>query len=495
MLPQIMVMGDSLGQGCRNLSVTSLNCSQCYAGIIAGEMGWTLRKPAYPQPALFDLLNVISELDIDLPIVIPELLIQLRDNIDFWSSKGWMQPAGTVHDNIAITGATYDDLFTNPAQFYRDRITALAQQSVLQLLGNKLPGTTLSDLHLAITAMYALNPEGDNSPDPNAWKNTAFSIIQARRPENLFVDIGHNGTDSHFFGSGGDAIPLKNPAPDYGFNPDTYIATMTNVVDKLVSLNAGGGSPIKIYMSVLPKLSAVAALNPSGMLKGGYYDLYEPTLSVSKYTLTRDQIATLDQAVQNANNIVAAYAAKQDPKNIVIVDYYSFFTAIDYKNSKQGSADASKQIVIGSNRIDNRYVIGKDVWYPDPTSSKPRGHFGCVFEQGGFQSVDGMHPSAVGYVKVAIEILTKYMGQAIAPATEAALFQAAFAGDPLLSHFPINLEPIIGTLKVIRRAEGSSETIQGNDVPVATAINILNGNNSTISRNFVSSIARQSNSS
>src|ERR1700733_316763 len=137
MPPKIMVMGDSLGQGCRNLSVTSLNCSQCYAGVVAGEMGWALRKPAYPKPALFDLLDVISELDIDIPIVIPELLIQIRDNIDFWNSKEWMQPDGTIHDNIAITGATYDDLFTNSAQFYRDRIANLAKQSLPQLLDNK----------------------------------------------------------------------------------------------------------------------------------------------------------------------------------------------------------------------------------------------------------------------------------------------------------------------------------------------------------------------
>jgi len=488
-----MVMGDSLGQGCRNLSVTALNCSQCYASIIASEMNWPLRVPAYPQPVLFDLLELISEIDIDIPIVIPNLLIKLRENIEFWNSSDWMRPLGTVHDNIAITGAVYEDLFVNTAADFRDRIKKLAAMPLEQLLTNSAPGTKLTDLHLAITGMYALNPEGDHATDPNAWSNTAFKIINARRPQNLFVDIGHNGTDSHFFGSGSDAIPLRHPGPDYGFDPALYVAKMKQVITQLASLNANGGSPIKIYLSLLPKLSAVAGLTPGGNFNNGYFDIYEPTLSVSKYSLTRQEAADLDAATKSANNQVRDFATATDPNNMVVVDYYAFFNEIDYKNSAQGPAEAVKQIALTGDRIDNRYVKGRDIYHPDPISSKPRGVYSCVFDQGGFQSIDGMHPSGVGYARVAMEILTKYMGQIITSEKQAAHFQNAFSGDPLLSRFPINLDPIISTLKVIRRAEGSSEKIEDNDVPIATAIQMLRGVHSNISSDFVRSVARQSN--
>jgi hypothetical protein len=94
---------------------------------------------------------------------------------------------------------------------------------------------------------------------------------------------------------------------------------------------------------------------------------------------------------------------------------------------------------------------------------------------------------------VALQILTQHMGQNIAPATAASILQQAFDGDPLLSQFPINLSTVIDTLKVVRRAGGSSDVINGKDIPVALATQILNGNNSTIARDYVTSIARQSN--
>ena len=53
--PELMIIGDSLAQGCRSLSVQVGFCQQSWAARIATAQGWNFRTPDFPRPILFDL--------------------------------------------------------------------------------------------------------------------------------------------------------------------------------------------------------------------------------------------------------------------------------------------------------------------------------------------------------------------------------------------------------------------------------------------------------
>ena len=469
----MMVMGDSLGQGCRNLTVTGEICSRAYGTLIAPRIGCRkLRTASYAgMPVLFDLLEELRQLDIDVAMHIPQLLSKVKDNMDFWAGDDWMQPKGTIHDNVSVTGANYEDLFVTTAAGFRQKVITLGNLSALDLLEN----SNLSELHRNITAMYAVNPCGDNAPE--LWNKTAFNLVLDRKPDFLFVDIGHNSKDSGFFGSGADALPLGKAG---AFDPDLYVRRMALVIKKLQQLNTGSAFTTQIFLSVLPKMSAVAALAPVGQLDGkGYWDGYEPTLSTSSSFLNRKDMQDLDKAVRNANDQVKALAVAQIPK-VKVIDAYAWFDSFDYKNSlvarKQITVKDVKLVVdedpVDEVKVDNRYVEGIDVRTLKPNSSKPRDLWECEFLQGGFQGIDGMHPSAVGYAQLAISILQNPLNVNLSTAEKDAIYKDAFEGDTLLSNFPPNLKPVLGLLKLLRR--GATETMtDSDDVPIGVAISSL----------------------
>jgi hypothetical protein len=459
----MMVMGDSLGQGCRNLTVTRENCSRAYGTVISPRIGCgKLRTATYAEkPVLFDLLEELRRIDIDIVAYIPQLLSKVQRNARFWAGTAWMQPKSVVHDNVAITGANYEDLFETKASGFREevvRLAALINKDALALFKD----SNFSKLHRNITAMYAVNPCGNNRKD--YWEKTAFDIVKERKPDYLFVDIGHNSGDSCFFGSGSDALPLGQKG---AFDPELYVRRMQLVFGRLEEL-ATSSPDTQVFFSVLPKMSAVAALAPLGSFNqdDGYWDGYEPTLSTSSSFLTKKQMMELDEAVRDANSQVIANA-KPLKAFLQIFDAYGFFDGVDYKNS----LDDNKQIFDGTHRLDNRYVEGINIRVPKPISSKPRDTWKCVFAKGGFEGMDGMHPSAVGYAQYAISILENELKVTLTEKEKETILADAFEGDTLLSDFPFNLAPVLGLLKAVRG--GGVETISGKDVPIGVAVSAL----------------------
>jgi hypothetical protein len=93
--------------------------------------------------------------------------------------------------------------------------------------------------------------------------------------------------------------------------------------------------------------------------------------------------------------------ALQSKRKVTVFDTYEFFESKDFKNSR----DPMRQVVIGNTTLDNRYLESQS------GGSLPGGPHGSdipkppVFFHGGFQSMDGMHPTAVGYCELAIALM------------------------------------------------------------------------------------------
>ena len=49
--PELMIIGDSIAQGCRSLTVNRAYCAQSWAARVAQEQDWDFVTPDFPRPS------------------------------------------------------------------------------------------------------------------------------------------------------------------------------------------------------------------------------------------------------------------------------------------------------------------------------------------------------------------------------------------------------------------------------------------------------------
>src|SRR4051795_4920431 len=86
--PELMIIGDSLAQGCRSMTVTAAYCAQSWAARVAESQGWAFTTPDLPRYILFDVESEVRRL------LVPSLSAEglrfeglegrLRDNLRAW---------------------------------------------------------------------------------------------------------------------------------------------------------------------------------------------------------------------------------------------------------------------------------------------------------------------------------------------------------------------------------------------------------------------------
>ena len=129
---------------------------------------------------------------------------------------------------------------------------------------------------------------------------------------------------------------------------------------------------------------------------------------------------------------------------IKILDVYNLLDQIDFKNS----LDQALRVRIDSESIiDNRYLHG------GPQFSVPF-DLREALDRGGFNSIDGMHPSGAGYAIIASEAM-KLLGLAH---DRSALLEQGFRQDFLLSEYPVELDILIGFFDALRTLQHVGHT-------------------------------------
>jgi hypothetical protein len=187
-------------------------------------------------------------------------------------------------------------------------------------------------------------------------------------------------------------------------------------------------------------VGAVANLHPQDDDRSeGYADAYSPTFSVSPSILAGTDLASIDGKIHTGNARIQtilkdAHTAAGAANRLKFLDSYSLFESYDYKNSLEDD----RLIVINDDLwIDNRYVTGTV-----PKSLPLR----VERAAGGFQSIDGMHPSGCGYALLASEAMKLLE----LPQQREALLQRGYDDDTLLSQYPLALDTLIALLKQLR---------------------------------------------
>ncbi len=430
--------------------------------MIARSKGWNFVTANYPKAVLIDLEDVLSKVDGFLLVgAIPFVLQGIQNNIDFWSGPAaeWASSQTKMHDCVGITGAVLEDVVSRDAAYYQEQIEQYAQKGVLELIEKG----QLGDLHIAITGRYALNP----SNNPAYAKLSQLQWVDARQPRYLFVDIGHNTDDSSLFGSvfsGNPQVTVSNPAAK-GFNRSLYVERMKMMVNNLLQLSK---LPDQIFFSLLPKPSAVPNMEPNRVpiAGSGYFQTYWPAFSTSQNEFSLEQMAALDEAVLEANKQITSYISSQDTGNrFTIIDSYAVLEKYDYKHAQYGLRLGISIPVEGLD-IDNNYVEGT----VDKSAQAPRGLSYYKFLRGGFCSLDGCHPSAIGYSIYALEIMDilakKFGTSPLNDAQRHAIVETAYGNESLVKPSMLRqVEMIRQYFNAFSSHPNPQETVTGPNAP------------------------------
>ena len=433
--PELMVIGDSLAQGCRSLSVTKAFCEQSAGARIAASQGWAFSAPDHPRPVLFDLEKHIRRFS---PLFGPLLPIAalggflgaVRRNTEDWHADftgGTALSGAESFDNLGVAGATIPNLLETTAEdarkFSVDGIASTIAQNKLKSFFD-----IAGDLHYNVNACFTLNPSQKKNHD----RKTQVEWAYERKPRRLIVQVGHNhGLFNSGFLAKYDLV---------GYDKLTRADDLAEALAKLPS------DVREIYYFLLPKVSAVANLQPKGKSVDGYAEYYRPVASPSASRLTGEQMRRVDASVRQTNDEIRERFTSIFEKvragnssRLTFIDAYSLFDRFDVKNFGESRA----YVPAGGKRINNRYLDGG---YDIVVTPKTTINRGTKLLDGGFQSFDGMHPSGVGYAQVAIEIMSA-MGLTC---DQKRMLDTAFRQDRLLSGYPMELEGVVGLLAAIQ---------------------------------------------
>ena len=428
--PKFMVIGDSLAQGCRSLSVKADYCAQSWGTRIAASQNWQFITPDFPREVLYDLekeIRLLDTLSLSLDkLTFSNVVSRIQANLRAWLD----QPGGSQHlcfDNLGLTGAAIHDLYTrtsaNSADYIRQATSGPGGPNAAIRL------ETLGDLHISLNARFTLNP----TQSSDFADFTPLDWVKHREPKILAVQIGHNhGLFSVGFSAEDKGITNGDPVHGGYFDQWQKLAALPDTVETIV-------------VTLLPKVGATGNLKPRGDERvSGYAPFYEPVLSTHTTVFLGPRLSEIDQDIQQVNqkikdilvNAAKATGNSVRERRLLFLDTWAVLDNRDYKNTLR----KTRRIPVDTGvTIDNRYLDGQ-----------PQIALGSLFMlkliAGGFFSVDGMHPSGCGYAVFASEAMKLLSLQHNA----ADLLKVAFQQDSLLSKYPGELDALVRILAILR---------------------------------------------
>ncbi len=441
--PELMIIGDSLAQGCRSLSVSQGFCAQSYGARISSTVNWPFVAPDHKRPVCFDAEKLIREsgLIVDVLsafIVIKKLEKTVKENVKAWQQDfalGNPLSSYCCFDNLGIAGTKIPDLMQRTASGSLAEADAILEHKDLDKSSIADIAALAASLHIPFNAAFTLNPSMQQ--DFASW--SPMDWVEQRRPKRLIVQTGHN---HGLFNVGFSASPVLI----------TYdsLDGADELALRLANLTEDTG---EIYIMLLPKVSAVANLVAKGSFSGGYAEEYRSAFNPSAaQPLAGSEMAEIDRSIMETNTVMMRrfreiFESVQpgNAKRLWFIDTYELLTKYDYKNT----GIEEKLIYAGKQRINNRRLDGKSSYIGRPNMDTRRRKPGGRLIDGGFQSADGMHPSGVGYAVLASDIM-HFMG---IPHDRQKLLVKAFREDRLLSRYPLQLDMIFSIIDLLQKFE------------------------------------------
>lgn len=435
--PELMVLGDSLSQGCRSLSVTKKFCRESWGARIASSQDWEFISPDHPRPILFDLEKIVRRVNFIAGPFIPlaaavSAIRSFRKNISQWEKELVQSTPNSDYPafhNLGVAGGKIPELthmsYTKAKRRVLEIVEVLHSDDLDSLHEH------IGELHRMLNYAFVLNPQHK----PNFADRSPLDWVEIRKPRRLMIQTGHNHGlwDSGFLAA--------NTKMSYQHLKDN--AGLESLADRLARLPK---HIEEIHYFLLPKVSSTANLKGRGRRIDCYYEEYRPVLAPVTDTHSRNQMMKIDAAVRDTNNDIKEHfrdifekVSSGSSNRLKFIDTYKLMDSYDYKNTGKSSA----LIDVGRSKLNNRVLDGK----PQGRRYRNRTPRKIVIGDGGFQSFDGMHPSGVGYAVMACEAMDT-MGLVH---DREKMIRQAFKDDKLLYNYPQQSELVYDIVKLIQK--------------------------------------------
>jgi hypothetical protein len=434
---EMMAIGDSLYQGVRSMTIRADLCATSIPAQVAKALGIPFASPDMAHPVIIDPEAWLADLG--------RIGKDLAAYGAYWQGNP-VSPGGHVcFDNVSVGGAQVWHLYRYTALDAANDAKAQFDKLAGKPLGiGTLGGIDVAGLIFGATARFVLNP----SNNPEYQQMTQLDWVALRKPKRLLVDIGSNNGlwDMCFNG---------DPASKFYFGKD-YQATsgdpddFTQIEELADALNRLPPEIEVIYYNNQGRPRCVPNLMPlPDMVEWethpgeGYFDLYENrmALSMTYNRMTGAQMKALDDYVARINDkIQQIVSSRVTSRKVVFVDLYKVLSDNDAKHYGDKRATMA-----GGKRISNN-MFESDPW--------------GGMAHGGFFGLDGMHPTNVGYAKVAQQVIEDIYANEFAgrPAPVIDL-DAVSKRDTLIQDCPGKWTPLMYLWRDIRRgASKSSDT-------------------------------------
>lgn len=399
----------------------------------------------------------------------------LNDVEMYWERGDGIQPCetGPLHHNLAVWGFSVVDADTlSWGACHRE------------ILKHEIKNDLFAgpDYPMYRTARRTLNPSYDPQYGNLTQIDIAKKLGEEEPIEHLVFWLGANNalgtilrlgeTEPVVWATDGDLYQLAHARTDSLWPPELFEKVYRRVTTKVAQINAEqvyiGNVP---HLNVPPFTRGVSLPDPAHPNKPeqdgeGYFEYYTNCwvddrrfrLAPSNYSsFTRETMQMLNSAIDEYNRLINTVIQEQNQQagrtKWKLVDICTMLDQLAYRRNQgqpaypipQGLKDALKRNPNTKNRfysngepiLDTRYFCMR------PKQSNPDKRF-----EGGIVSLDGVHPTTIGYGLVANEFM-KAMNLSNLATNQ--WWDYVVANDSLINDPPKALEDLLGFLQIISK--------------------------------------------
>ena len=402
---EIMAIGDSMYHGVHSLSLPSWMPAHSTPALVAGALGLPMVVPDPAHNLLWDLTEEIRHGSV---LGLAGRMADIcRENLAHWQ-EGVPWSEHEAFDNVAIGGADIADLWLTT---YNSRLATFRDLSA-RFLDGSLTGLGalrhLTDLWFALGTCHTLNPRHR----AEQADKSQLDQVRDRQPRTLLINIGSNEGlfDACFMGDIRFGDEMQKGTAEYAAR------VIRERVETLAGLLAALPSGVeRIAFNGLVRPRTVPNLMPDGagpiVFPGDdYHQGYVARLTDTQPRVTDATLRRYDALIAQVNDTSRQTLASRLGGRAVFVDLYPACDAVDGKHYR----DLGMTVPGNGQVLDTRAI-----------ESTLSGF------QGGFASLDNMHPTIPGYAVIADAVLAALGHPGVTVDKD-----AAFQADRLLSDFP-----------------------------------------------------------
>jgi hypothetical protein len=392
---------------------------------------------------------------LEMPLVVKTIHSFLDQVEDYWERGEGSQPSktGPLHHNLAVWGFDMTDCFT--------LTDALCRRVIPKAKDQFLPWQEITEFPMYRTARRTLNPSYDPRYEDLTQIGAAAKIAELEGGiENLIFFLGANNclgtvtTLNIIWSQDGD---LETPAHKRHCNlwvPEHFEKLLDRAAKEVQAIGAKNVFVGTVPHVTIPPVSRGVSPNlPKGQERdaNGYYEYYTHfwiwdenfKAKPHKYPyLTRADAKKIDDTIDEYNHAIRKKANALDWH---VVDTCDVLDQLAFRRQggqityqfppdliaalKKNPATKERVPETGKPILDTRYLRIK------LSATDPQEKY-----QGGLVSLDGVHPTTIGYGITAHEFL-KVM-QAVGVQSNNLNWDAIVAADKLVTNPPINLQSL-----------------------------------------------------